>query len=444
MYFIVGAIYFGLKAIYLKENWLLYSIVGGFTSLVLNVIIGFNIGFLIGYLIGAFAMEITVAEIEIFIIFIGIIVSIYILDKWSGLYWNVEKHVGSKKKEIESESHLPNDGMAELRRLQTLHDLEDEEIIDPKTLTEELRIWKINENWSIRTNSNFELEVDESGVFVLNDNENQIDISIYYEKGKAKEALLEENKFSIHEEYKEFIIEEYGIKKKDKILYAYYGLEEEEESQEVLHVLNTYTFVDYEFVEAKFYFRAEDKLEWAVTLWKQIEYNKMNKYYIIEEGETKGPFTITELQNHSININSFIWKEGFDDWKNIEDVPELSNFINAIPPPFDFQEKLRSRKKIRNEESRKILREGFTNTISYYGKLILINGLKVILYLFVFGVFYFLQALLVIILLSYIKDGPASPSPTMGIFFIICLWTSYKITKALKLYRLFNMIGISS
>lgn len=268
--FIVGAIYFGVKALYLKEKWLLYSIVGGITTGILSWIIGLLLQ------LSLFSIDNQDITVEYFFLFITLTVVLYLVDKWSGLYWNVEKHNAFKKTENKPQPDFTVDEMAEIRRIRLQQGIEDEEMIFTKESTNELINWEINENWSIKVNSDFEFQVDEEGDFVLNGNENQIIISIRNSKGKTKEELYNEYKSLSYRENEEFIIEEFEFKENDEILYGYYIIEEVEKSKETLHVLTAYTFVDGEFIESKFYFVTEDQLNWVISTWKQIKYNDVD------------------------------------------------------------------------------------------------------------------------------------------------------------------------
>jgi predicted Zn finger-like uncharacterized protein len=51
-------------------------------------------------------------------------------------------------------------------------------------------------------------------------------------------------------------------------------------------------------------------------------------WYIVVDGEQKGPLPPVELSRlfakGSVGLDSYVWKEGFDDWKVASDVPELN------------------------------------------------------------------------------------------------------------------------
>ena len=59
----------------------------------------------------------------------------------------------------------------------------------------------------------------------------------------------------------------------------------------------------------------------------------MNQYYIVENGDKKGPFSIEELQKLSINRNTLVWHKGLDNWLKAEEVKELYELLSNTPPP---------------------------------------------------------------------------------------------------------------
>ncbi len=52
------------------------------------------------------------------------------------------------------------------------------------------------------------------------------------------------------------------------------------------------------------------------------------EWHIVVEGEQQGPYTVAQIKEYleagSLDVESFIWKEGFDDWLPIKDVPDFS------------------------------------------------------------------------------------------------------------------------
>ncbi|MFQ5729548.1 MAG: DUF4339 domain-containing protein [Waddliaceae bacterium] len=56
-------------------------------------------------------------------------------------------------------------------------------------------------------------------------------------------------------------------------------------------------------------------------------------WYIIIDGIEEGPYSIRELSlNSRVNLDTIAWKEGFDSWKAIRDIPELRALFEEEPP----------------------------------------------------------------------------------------------------------------
>ncbi len=56
-------------------------------------------------------------------------------------------------------------------------------------------------------------------------------------------------------------------------------------------------------------------------------------WYIVVDGEQKGPLRPIELSQlfakGSVGLDSYVWKEGFDDWKTAGDVPDLAKVLGG-------------------------------------------------------------------------------------------------------------------
>ena len=74
-----------------------------------------------------------------------------------------------------------------------------------------------------------------------------------------------------------------------------------------------------------------------------------NRFYIIVDGEQKGPFGIEDLQSNNLSADSYIWCPGMDNWKCAKDVDELKFLFSkeqssidltvpVQPPPFQHPE----------------------------------------------------------------------------------------------------------
>jgi hypothetical protein len=55
-------------------------------------------------------------------------------------------------------------------------------------------------------------------------------------------------------------------------------------------------------------------------------------YYINRNNQKDGPFSIEELE-HLIDNDTYIWKEGYDNWKKSSDCEELLYILKKLPPP---------------------------------------------------------------------------------------------------------------
>lgn len=56
------------------------------------------------------------------------------------------------------------------------------------------------------------------------------------------------------------------------------------------------------------------------------------EYYIIENNERKGPFTLEKLPEHNITPQTMVWSVGFTEWKQAKEVSELAGILSEIPP----------------------------------------------------------------------------------------------------------------
>lgn len=70
------------------------------------------------------------------------------------------------------------------------------------------------------------------------------------------------------------------------------------------------------------------------------------KYFIAEDGEQKGPFSINELKEMSISKTTLIWKEGLDDWTEAGRIEKLQISLKSTPPklPENLQKKTKNEK----------------------------------------------------------------------------------------------------
>lgn len=64
----------------------------------------------------------------------------------------------------------------------------------------------------------------------------------------------------------------------------------------------------------------------------------MKKYYLFINGETLGPFFLSDLAEHGATPRTYVWYPGLKDWTVIADIPEidaaLSQQLEPQPPAF--------------------------------------------------------------------------------------------------------------
>ena len=63
------------------------------------------------------------------------------------------------------------------------------------------------------------------------------------------------------------------------------------------------------------------------------------KYYLIENDEKTGPFTIEELNKKDIYKDTLIWTKGLDEWTAAKNIPMLKDMIDQTPPIFSSKPK---------------------------------------------------------------------------------------------------------
>jgi hypothetical protein len=65
----------------------------------------------------------------------------------------------------------------------------------------------------------------------------------------------------------------------------------------------------------------------------------MEKYYfIVQEGQQQGPFTLEQLKTKPLTRETKVWYQGLDGWKLIGEIPELSELEGFLPPPVGNQQ----------------------------------------------------------------------------------------------------------
>ncbi|NDC31984.1 MAG: DUF4339 domain-containing protein [Bacteroidetes bacterium] len=59
----------------------------------------------------------------------------------------------------------------------------------------------------------------------------------------------------------------------------------------------------------------------------------MKNYFYIRNNEKQGPFEKADLQSQNLDKDTLVWCEGMTDWTPLEQISELNELINKLPPP---------------------------------------------------------------------------------------------------------------
>lgn len=54
------------------------------------------------------------------------------------------------------------------------------------------------------------------------------------------------------------------------------------------------------------------------------------QYWINQDGEQTGPLTLDQLELMTLNEKTYVWSAGYDDWKPLTEVPELTHLLPAL------------------------------------------------------------------------------------------------------------------
>ena len=74
----------------------------------------------------------------------------------------------------------------------------------------------------------------------------------------------------------------------------------------------------------------------------------MTKYWIRENGQQSGPFSLEELQLRMFTKgDTFVWHKGLEGWMHIENVPELAHLIAPEPAAEPEQKAVESEAEVR-------------------------------------------------------------------------------------------------
>jgi len=71
----------------------------------------------------------------------------------------------------------------------------------------------------------------------------------------------------------------------------------------------------------------------------------MRKYYLIQNDNQVGPFTLEEIKNKNISIKTPVWHDGLQEWTTADNIPEIQEFLNSAPPPYRVSTSIGGNKK---------------------------------------------------------------------------------------------------
>jgi hypothetical protein len=61
------------------------------------------------------------------------------------------------------------------------------------------------------------------------------------------------------------------------------------------------------------------------------------QFFVAVNGQQTGPFNMQQLQqlvsNGQLQSNSFVWKQGMQNWEEASKLIELQSLFGAVPPP---------------------------------------------------------------------------------------------------------------
>ena len=60
----------------------------------------------------------------------------------------------------------------------------------------------------------------------------------------------------------------------------------------------------------------------------------MSNYYLHDGQNQIGPFTADALKERNISKETYVWKEGLNDWQKAGELAELDYLFTNVPPPF--------------------------------------------------------------------------------------------------------------
>lgn len=71
---------------------------------------------------------------------------------------------------------------------------------------------------------------------------------------------------------------------------------------------------------------------WGVASVTPLTPDEPKEWYVIVNGATTGPFSMSELKGQGLTMQSKVWRDGMTDWIDASLIPEISPFLSPIPP----------------------------------------------------------------------------------------------------------------
>lgn len=57
------------------------------------------------------------------------------------------------------------------------------------------------------------------------------------------------------------------------------------------------------------------------------------RFFIVVDGERRGPLTLEQLAEQGIERDTLVWQQGLSNWARADEVPALSELMATVPPP---------------------------------------------------------------------------------------------------------------
>ena len=86
----------------------------------------------------------------------------------------------------------------------------------------------------------------------------------------------------------------------------------------------------------------------------------MKEFFIAENNEPKGPFSLAELKEMGISKSTLIWIEGYENWVEAETIEDLKPLFKKNPPPL-----LQNAKELREEHKTINVNVAFGKKLSF-------------------------------------------------------------------------------